>query len=1435
MPKSSRVPARLPRFIAPSLLVTVLVTALAIVPTVAQAAPVRVVASDARGVTLQLSLGVWGLSPPDAQGRVQVNTPAGAHLMSVPGRPLLPAWSATLAVPNDANPSVRVLSSEGEQARSGARLVIAGKPVFRDDPASRLGEQPGVEAVEPVVDGVWPTSSVSLTTPFGFRGRKLLAVELRPFRYDESGARVSSPLTLTVRVDFNRPPGAAAMAAGVAAPDRHVDGALEASVLNWEQARPWRVAPTGYAGAVGGPLFGSRPAAGRQAVAFDAQPEVRVKLTESALYRLAFDELELKLYPAGVPVADVSVHRHEFREGQSPPYDTVELPCEVEDANGNGVFDSGDGVWVWARTWAERSNASVIRRFWGDAEVVFVTSQPGGALRVAQRPGWNNVAALTPLASYPFKRHYERDLAPIMPFVATPSDTSTIGIWHWTDLSLYFVRPDTIRIETNDLDTSKAVSTLVRWVGRRSDNHFMWAAFKNGLNQITTFTDSVGWFGKTAVTRAGTLPGSALTEGNTNFFRQWGKSLSGPPNQIDNFLCIAGLDWFELTYWRRFRAVQDYVRFNSENATGDIQMQVGGFSSDSVRVYDVTNPDLPVRITLDPAHVAAGAGGVGFEFQDVAAAGTRREYVAASIQTPAAPALGPHVPPSSAYSVVTHNNVWANSAGDYLLVVPEAFAAAVPPLEALRRSQGLTVVRAPVESIYDEFDGGRHSATAIQRFASYAYQNWDARFLLLVGDGTLDPNGSRRLSGLDWIPILPTPGTVGTSEGSEIVPSDNRYGFITGNANPNVVSDIVVPELMVGRLTVNSLADASTVINKLIAYETVTQPDAWRRNILLSTDDAFSGETTFGGGPATSGYCHRSYEELFVSINQQMQAAIDGDTGLPGLNVEQFNLRSYLPDERFTIGTFDTCRVDRDETRLHTHSRVTPILLGKLNAGQLMWNYQGHANEFVLSHEDLWINSGSATGDDAQSLRNDGKPFVFAAFSCHANMFARPEHQLNAAVGASIGEDLLGLANGRGAVASWASVSFEVVPRPTGHVNIELMHSLFVDPPSDEFLGAGERGARVVLGEAVLTTLLRYLPTTQSYAPERGLSVSYTLLGDPATRISIGRPLGTLLANGQPVPVGTPLRLHTLGDTLRLDATIVSNVRIDSVALYRNTGSGDVPLSSTEYTLTPPFPDTGAAGLHGGRRFDFVHHGTLEARTYDYALVVRDRNGLVQRTALQFELGTVLFRGGQPIGDGDEVAPGASLSLLVQSPRPILDPQNEITLSLNGLPMQAFTAVPNPGDNSGREWILSWAHADYPIDSYELIMSVVNGGSVTRSFSVTLASGQLAFKDLIPFPNPFENDGTRFSFLLLGGEDADVKLHVFSQSGRSIYTNSWRALAPGYHQLAWDGRDAESDELANGVYFFRLVASTPGGASTQQFGRLVKLRRPRHIEEALVP
>jgi flagellar hook assembly protein FlgD len=132
-------------------------------------------------------------------------------------------------------------------------------------------------------------------------------------------------------------------------------------------------------------------------------------------------------------------------------------------------------------------------------------------------------------------------------------------------------------------------------------------------------------------------------------------------------------------------------------------------------------------------------------------------------------------------------------------------------------------------------------------------------------------------------------------------------------------------------------------------------------------------------------------------------------------------------------------------------------------------------------------------------------------------------------------------------------------------------------------------------------------------------------------------------------------------------------------------------------------------------------------------------------------------------------------------------------------------------------------------------LTVAGGQVLTHNFAVTTAVGDLKVQDLFAFPNPFDAFGTRFSFALLGSDPADVKIDIYTVSGRRLNTLLHPDLSPGYHQLAWDGNDAEGSALANGVYLYRLSAVTVGGKHVEQLGRLVKLRKPRRVEVETTP
>ncbi len=1409
----------------------------------ARADVLQVVSTDAHGLTVRVTTEAWSLAAPGADGRRKVIGVPDAHSLTDPGHALLPAYSALLLLPPDARPSVRVLSASAPVESTGVRLAIAGKPSFVPGPHQTF--EPAMDDVAPVLDGAWPREPVSLGAMGAWRGRRYASLEVRPFQYDEAGATLRATASMLVRVEFNRPAGAAALPARATAPDPNADDVMRAAAINWDQGASWRLAPAADP-AVARVSRGASIASTR-ALGFDeTQPEVRVKLDSAGVWLLPFDQLAANGFPAGVPVAQVSVHRHEFLENSAvQPYATQEIPVEVEDANGNNVFDSGDRVWVYTRTWAQRSGASEYQRTWGDAEVVYATVRTAGGLRMATRPGWRGQVGLTPPASYPASEHWERNYASPMGFIDAATDTSQ-DLFPWTEITYYYDRQDTIQFTVNDIDTSHAVQMAVRWQGRTYGPHNQSAAIKNRNNVLTTAVDSLYWTDKQPRVGTGSVRGSAFSEG-LNRFVTWGRggnAYFGGPSPTGNFLDNAGLNWFETTYWRRYKAVHDVLACSSADATGEIQLHCTGMLADSLRVFDVTDPENPVRLLIDEAHVTRSAP-ISFDFQDSVATGAPHLYIVTGAQDPIAPSYGPRVPADDHFAAVTRLHLQDHVAGDYVIIVPEAFQSAMAPLVAMRQATGLRVVLATAEDVYDEFNGGRHSAAAIQRFVRYAYRRWNMRFLLLGGDGTMDPqqlvkDGSafpQPYSGVDWIPVNPVAGPVTVSLGYEVTVSDNLYGMLTGNNDPILSSGPVIPEIMIGRLPANSLADMTAMVSKIVKFEDHTTDPAWRRNVLLVADDAYSGDSFFGGGGGgASGYCFKDYEQRFVRLSDKCRSVILNEAGLRRMNVISFNERYYLPNEAVTIGAFgDTCRNDRALTSTHTHAVATKAMFDDLNAGTLWWNYQGHANEGVLAHEGLYVNSGENPGaDDKWQFGNTDQTGIWSAFSCHANMFARWNGKPTGATGGCIGEDLVTFPQ-RGCVASWASVCYEVVPADDStHINVEFARSMFRDPPRDNQLW--DHGSRVVLGEVIQATYLRYMTAVESRFSffERGLATTYTLLGDPGLRVSIGLPQSTVWANDSATTDGQFVRLHTAGDTLTLVADLASTARLDSLGLWQVDGNlAPVGVAASQYSLSPTFPDTAGGGISGGRRFRLTYGTHLPASTRSYVFRVTDRDGLKTTYTVGFALDATLRVDGVAIHDGDDVSPTANLSLMLVSPAP-LDPQTEITMTVNGV-AQAFTAVAAPGDASGREWILSWTHPAYAKDDYVVETVVRGAANLTRRFKVSTATGDLRISNLFAFPNPFDNDGTTFTYQLLGSDPADVRVTVMTITGRRIWSQDLKGLAPGYHQLPWNGSDAEGDELANGVYFYRLSATSTSGRHADQLGRLVKLRKPRHVDVAATP
>ena len=264
--------------------------------------------------------------------------------------------------------------------------------------------------------------------------------------------------------------------------------------------------------------------------------------------------------------------------------------------NGNAVFDSGDHIVVWVQTWAARSRASLPQRRWGDGEVIYASrNATGPGLRIPERAGWRGTPGLTPLASYPWTQRWEHTYH----YSNFPADTlHEQFLWR---IDTPYDQPDTFHFETNQIDTSHPIQFSLTMQGFQNTSHFVYSQVLDGAGGAATIADWLFWDGPDPFLVSATLPGTALREGDVNRLRVWGKNHGGPPTPTSTD--FAGLNWFEATYWRGYRALNSYLACNSGDATGEYQIRATAFSSNDgtdIRVYDVTDSLAPVRLTIDP-------------------------------------------------------------------------------------------------------------------------------------------------------------------------------------------------------------------------------------------------------------------------------------------------------------------------------------------------------------------------------------------------------------------------------------------------------------------------------------------------------------------------------------------------------------------------------------------------------------------------------------------------------------------------------------------------------------------------------------------------------------------------------------------------------------------------------------------------------------------
>ena len=270
------------------------------------------------------------------------------------------------------------------------------------------------------------------------------------------------------------------------------------------------------------------------------------------------------------------------------------------------------------------------------------------------------------------------------------------------------------------------------------------------------------------------------------------------------------VDFIRITYQHEYKADNDALQLSA--SAGEL-VTIGGFTSNQIKVIDVTNPAGVQELAGSVEQMKDGSYAVSLS---VPAGGQRTLFAFAATQAKQAAGLEANAPSS-----------WRkNSNGADLIIITRGdFLTAAAALRAHRQRQGYSVAVVEIPDIYDEWSFGNKSPLAVREFLTFAKMTWKRapRFVLFLGDASFDAKNYLGLGDNDRVPTK-----LFDSFFMEAVSDD---WFVDPDEDG-------VPNLAVGRLPVRTPQDAAAMVAKIIRYD---QSGSYDEMMLASdADDGYS-------------------------------------------------------------------------------------------------------------------------------------------------------------------------------------------------------------------------------------------------------------------------------------------------------------------------------------------------------------------------------------------------------------------------------------------------------------------------------------------------------------------------------------------------------------------------------------------------------------------
>ncbi|MCU7495082.1 MAG: type IX secretion system sortase PorU [Ignavibacteria bacterium] len=832
------------------------------------------------------------------------------------------------------------------------------------------------------------------------------------------------------------------------------------------------------------------------------------------------------------------------------------------------------------------------------------------------------------------------------------------------------------------------------------------------------------------------------------------------------------LNYFEIYYDMQLTAKNESILFYSVDSTGVDEFRLNGFRGSGIEVFDITDCANLKRIT------DSNRSGGDCSFRSIVSRSRLSKFMAVGPDAYKTPGK---------LTEIGNSNVHATNEAKYIIISHKNFIDQANRLKAFKESESkfrISTSVVDVDQIFNEFSCGMRDVSAIRNFIRYAYDNWTVKpeYVLLLGDGNYD---YKNVLSSEESFIIPYESD-NSFHNMDTYVSDDFYATVSGNDN--------VLDLAIGRINALTPADAKAAVDKIIDYETKSDPGLWRNLVTMVADDNYKSDGWDGAAHATQSetisteYVPKTFDQN--KIYEEFYPTVATGTG-------------------------------------RRKPAVNQAIIKAVNDGTLILNWIGHGNPEVWSHEYIFEKSVTIP----QLVNN--KYFFLVAATCDFGRYDEP--------GVQSSTEMMLLKPDGGSIGAFTS-SRTVYSLDNFALAKSFYMNLFRTDSTGYVQPVGKSYYATKMNNNAVNDLKFYLsgdPTLRLLMPVKAASIdsvnSRTLLGnvvqlkalskakiDGSVRKSDGSIDNSF--NGQGiVSVYDSKKLVLMKEFGNQPAVYQGGL------LFRGMVSVKDGLFSTEFQV----PKDISYENKNGKVEAFLYSNNSENVVgYTDSIVV----GGTDSTAVNDQKGPQIDITFDDASTSSSylVKPNFALDVKLKDDSGLNTTGTGIGHKITGIlndnessPIDLSSYFVGDLNAGGKSGTIKYNFNGLESGDYKIQVrawDIFNNPSEAEEHFTVVDGSDLVVRDVLNYPNPFSTN-TTFTFQRNMANPVDVKIKVYTVAGRMIKEIEGMGITDKFVRIDWDGRDNDGNLLANGVYLYKLIVKSVDEQYKQEvLGKLAVIR-----------